>query len=136
MHSLYVKAILAGLFFGLWPLFMNRSGLPGMLSSIAFSGLVFLFVLPFALKEVGLQMQINWLMLLIAGVCGAIGVTFFNGMLAKAPKENVATFFVVMIIVQTAVPAIYHIFINGGISITKIVGFILAAIAATLIIKG
>ena len=37
MDPLYLKAILAGLCFGLWPLFMNKSGLNSVEASAALS---------------------------------------------------------------------------------------------------
>lgn len=136
MDSLQVKALLAGLFFGLWPLLMNKSGLSGNVSAMAFSGLVLVFVTPFAIGDIGHMMNIRWMMVVGAGLFGAVGVMCFNGMLAKATPQSVSTLFVLMIVVQTAVPAIYQAIINGGVSLTKGVGFALAAIAAVLLCKG
>lgn len=136
MNELQLKALFAGLFFGLWPLLMNKSGLSGNVSAMAFSGLVLIFVSPFAIGELGHVSNIKWMMVIFAGLFGAIGVLCFNGMLAKATTQSVGTLFVLMIVVQTAVPAIYQGFINGGISLTKGIGFALAAIAAVLLTKG
>jgi len=47
----------------------------------------------------------------------------------------VSTLFVLMIVVQTAVPAVYQVIMNGGLSLTKGLGFALAAIAAVLLVK-
>ena len=136
MDSLQVKALLAGLFFGLWPLLMNKSGLSGNVSAMAFSGLVLVFVTPFAIGDIGHMTNIRWMMVVGAGLFGAVGVMFFNGMLARATPQSVSTLFVLMIVVQTAVPAIYQAIINGGVSLTKGIGFALAAIAAVLLCKG
>ena len=127
MNSLQIKAALAGVFFGIWPLLMNRSKLNGSVSSAAFSLLVFVFVLPFAMSGSKNFDGVNWKMVLAAGVAGAIGVIFFNGMLAKATKENVGLLFIIMIVVQTAIPAIYYIYMNGEINPTKVVGFVFVA---------
>lgn len=51
MNELHVRAFLAGVFFGLWPLFMNRSGLTGNISAAVFTVGVFVIVSPFALYE-------------------------------------------------------------------------------------
>jgi hypothetical protein len=135
MDGLQIKALLAGLFFGLWPLLMNKSGLNGNVSAMAFAGLVLLFVSPFALSNIGDLSNTKWLMVVGAGLFGALGVMSFNGMLAKATPQAVSTLFVLMIVVQTAVPAVYQVIMNGGLSLTKGLGFALAAIAAVLLVK-
>ena len=78
---------------------------------------------------------INWKMVAAAGIAGAIGVLFFNGMLAKATKENVGMLFVIMIVVQTTIPAINYAIMNGGMSPSKIIGFVMAFAAAILLTR-
>ncbi|MGC9605762.1 MAG: hypothetical protein ABSF56_03375 [Minisyncoccia bacterium] len=114
---------------------MNKSGLNGNVSAMAFAGLVLLFVSPFALSNIGDLSNTKWLMVVGAGLFGALGVMSFNGMLAKATPQAVSTLFVLMIVVQTAVPAVYQVIMNGGLSLTKGLGFALAAIAAVLLVK-
>lgn len=131
------NALLAGLFFGLWPLFMNRSGLSGNLSALAFSGLVAIVVLPFAWKELGSNMSnVKILMVLAAGLLGGFGVMNFNGGLAKTEPKHLGTFFAIMIVVQTAVPAIYHAAMNGKLTWTQVAGFACAIAAGALLSKG
>lgn len=136
MDRLQINALLAGLFFGIWPLLMNRSNLSGNASALAFSGLVALFVAYFGIRDFGNSADIKWIFVVSAGIFGAIGVMCFNGMLAKATPANVSTLFVLMIVVQTAVPALYQVIMNGGLNLTKTIGFILAACAAVLLTKG
>jgi cytochrome c oxidase subunit IV len=136
MNTLQINALLAGLFFGIWPLFMNRSGLSGNASAMAFSGLVAIFVAYFGIRDFSQSTDIKWVMVICAGLFGAVGVMCFNGMLAKATPQNVGTLFVLMIVIQTAVPALYQVIMNGGLSLNKIVGFVLAACAAVLLTKG
>jgi hypothetical protein len=135
MNSLQIKAALAGVFFGLWPLFMNRSKMTGNVSSAFFSLIVFVCVLPFALGGLKSMDGINWKMVAAAGIAGAIGVLFFNGMLAKATKENVGMLFVIMIVVQTTIPAMNYAIMNGGMSPSKIIGFVMAFTAAILLTR-
>lgn len=130
--ELQIKALLAGVFFGIWPLLMNRSGLPGSVSSAVFSGVVFLFVVPFALKGGVATLDANWVMAIGAGVVAAVGVLQFNGMLAKAIPQNVGTLFVLMIVVQVAIPAIYQV-VMTGLTVTKAAGFLAAIVAAILL---
>ncbi len=131
MSDLVIKAVLAGIFFGVWPLFMNRSGLGGNVSSAVFALIVFIMVFPFAIKSIGFSLPAgNWLMVVLAGIFGALGLLSFNGMLAGVSSERVGSLFVVMIIVQIAIPAIYQVFMTGELPVTKAMGFILAVGAA------
>ena len=139
MDNLIVKAVVAGLFFGAWPLLMNRSGMSGNVASLVFSAVVLLCVIPFALRpimsgSVDLA-QASWAMAILAGVAAAVGMMVFNGMLAKATPQSVGTLFVLMILVQTTVPVVYDTVMNGGISLTKAAGFVLAAAAAFLLAR-
>jgi hypothetical protein len=133
--TIQLQAIFAGVLFGLWPLFMNRSGLEGNVSSTVFGIAVLVGVAPFALNTgFGSLANANWLMIVLAGVTGALGLLSFNGMLAKATAETVGVMFVLMIVTQTMIPAIYHIAMNG-VSATKLVGILLALIGAALMVR-
>lgn len=135
MDNLQIKAMLAGLFFGIWPLLMNKSGLNGGMSSMAFSGLVFALVAPFALKNVGDLTQIRWMLVILAGIAGAIGVMNFNGMLAKATPNNVGSLFITMIAIQIALPAIVQIIADRKIAVYKGLGIACAILAAIFLNK-
>lgn len=135
MESLHVKAMLAGLFFGIWPLLMNRSGLNGGMSSMVFSGLVFLFVAPIALRNIGDLTQVKWVLVVLAGMAGAVGVVNFNGMLAKANQYNVGALFITMIAIQIALPAIVQIIADRKIALSKGLGIAFAIAAAILLNK-
>src|SRR3989344_3826804 len=134
MNDLRVMAALAGVFFGLWPLFMNRSGLTGNVSSAVFCVAAFIGVLPFAIKSGGASLATaNWLMVVFAGLFGALGLLSFNGMLASASLQNVGTLFVLMTVVQIAIAASYQTIMNGHLSIDKVSGYVAAAVAAYLL---
>lgn len=136
MEGLYVRAVVAGIFFGIWPLLMQRSGLNGMFSAFLYVGIVLICVAPFALSNIGSLENVQWWMVAGAGLTGAIGIIAFNDLLAKTTVDQVGMLFVVMILVQVLVPAIYHVVTNGGLSFTKGIGFVLAAGAAYCLIKG
>ena len=135
MESLEIKSIIAGILFGIWPLFMNRSGLSGNFGTFIFAAVVLLCVFPFAtgsLQNVG---KANWILAIIAGIFGAFGLLLFNNVLSKATPQNVGVLIVLMIIVQTVIPAAYQALMSGGLSFSKIAGFVFAAVAAFLLIK-
>lgn len=135
MNSLELKSIIAGVLFGIWPLFMNRSGLAGNLASFVFASVVLLSVSPFAVSNLSQLSNSYWLWAVAAGVFAAVGLLLFNSVLSKATPQSVGTFFVLMIIIQTVVPSVYQVIMNGEISITKLAGFVLAVVASFLLVK-
>lgn len=133
MSDLQVKAILAGLFFGFWPLFMNKSGLKDNISSAAFCMIALMVIVPFAIHDIRALQNAHWLMLIAAGTLGGIGLLFFNGMLSKATPERVGTLFIIMLVAQMIPPAIYQVVKDGGITISKGLGFLAGILAIFLL---
>ncbi len=134
MDNLYVKAVLAGLLFGIWPLLINKSGLNGNIASFIISSIVLLGVFPFAIGSMGNISNTNWLILIGAGILGAMGMLLFNGMLTKTTPQSVSSLFVLMLVVQIIPPAVYQVTI-GGMTAMKGFGFVFAMIAAILLIS-
>jgi hypothetical protein len=135
MNNLQITSIVAGFFFGVAPLLLNKSGLNGNLSSGITSAIILVCVLPFALSSIVFPTTPNWWMAIGSALAATCGILLFNGVVSKASPLNIGTLFVLMLIMQVAVPAIYQIIVNGGISLTKGVGFILAITAAVLLLK-
>lgn len=161
MNNLYIKAILAGVCFGIWPLMMNRSGLNGNLSVFILNALTLICVFAFAVGSMKSSAAMNWDMIISAGVIvifglvfisdsisgiaanwkiiiasaviGSCGMLLFNGMLAQAAENNVGFLIVTMTIMQTLIPAIYQVVMNG-ITAIKTAGFILAVVAMALLL--
>jgi EamA domain-containing membrane protein RarD len=115
---------------------MNRSGLEGNMSAAMFNVTALLIVAPFALPGSDLTKlaEARWLFVGLSGLLGAVGILAFNGGLAKSTPETVGVFIVLVTILQIATPAINHI-VQNGISTTKLVGFVLAGVAAYLLSK-
>lgn len=136
MKDVHFYAIIAGIFFGVWPLLMNRSGLEGFASATIFAGVVFLITVPVAIWSGQIQ-QVNLSSPLIfgisAGVCGALGVLAFNTMLAKVTVKDVGLVFILMIMIQLSTPVIYHMVQSGDVSPRKIAGVIGAFVVAYLL---
>ena len=136
MTDLSLKAILAGVLFGIWPLLMNRSGLNGNVSSACFGIVTLIGVLPFAIYTNGFSIPTaKWTMIVLAGLCGALGLLAFNGMLAKASLDNVGTLFVLMTVVQIIVAASYQAYMKGFLSVDKFFGYVAAVVAAYLLFR-
>jgi len=135
LESLEIKSVAAGILFGIWPLFMNRSGLAGNLGTFVFASVVLLCVFPFAAGNFSNLGNVHWIWAIAAGVFGALGLLAFNSVLSKATPQTLGTFFVLMIVVQIVIPAVYQAIMGGGVSFTKLAGFILAAVAAFLLLK-
>ena len=135
MESLEIKSVIAGILFGIWPLFMNRSGLSGNLGTFVFAAVVLLCVFPFAVSSLQNIGTAHWMWAIAAGIFGSLGLLAFNSVLSKAIPQNVGILIVLMIIVQTVVPAMYQAIMSGGLPFSKIVGFVLAGVAAFLLLK-
>src|SRR3989344_923669 len=100
MTELQIRAVLAGVFFGMWPLLMNRSGLTGNISAAVFSLGTFIVVLPFALRELGgSSTTAAWTMAVGACISGGVGLLLFTGVLAKATPQTVGPLFILMMVV-------------------------------------
>ena len=134
MLKLCLLSVIAGIFWGTWPLVMNRSGLSGNVSSAVFAGVAFLAVLPLAIKSGWVAQSANLKLAVLAGILGALGLIAFNRMLATASIDRVGMLFVIMILTQTAIPSVYQLTISG-FSASKAAGFIAAIIAAILLTR-
>ena len=135
MNELHLRAILAGVFFGIWPLLMTRSGLTGNVSSAVFAIGVLIVVSPFALYEFsGATIGIVWMMVVGACIFGGLGLLAFNGMLSKATPETVGSLLIVTTVVQVAIPALYQVINGGGLTVSKTIGFAAAILAAFLLV--
>ncbi len=136
MKDVHIFSLIAGACFGIWPLLINRSGIDGFASAAVFSLVVLLVVAPVAITTGQLQsMNTTWSLLFIvaAGLCGGLGILFFNTMLAKVSKEEVGITFILMIMIQLAVPAIWHMISSGEYTPKRIIGVLGAFIVAYLL---
>lgn len=131
-----MKAILAGLLFGAWPILMEKSHLPGNVQSLVFAAGVLILVFPFSISGFREIQNPVWMMAVFAGLAGGLGLMVFTSGLSTIGTKNVSVYFVLMIVAQTTVPAVYKIFVDGkGVSIEKGIGFALAIVAAILLTK-
>lgn len=131
-----VKAVIAGLCFGAWPLLMNRSGLSGTLGAGFIAGFTILFISPLVLRSVfgGDHMaNANWWFAIGASIASAVGMVVFNSMLSKASTTNVSMLFTVVIVLQTVTAAAYQAVVSGSLAPMKAGGFILALLGAVLL---
>lgn len=134
--NLKLLAILSGLFFGVWPLFMNKSGLNGNVASAAFCTMVLIGVLPLALYSSGGNWPSpNWTMLVSAGFFSLLGLVCFNGMLAKATIQNIGPLLVLSLVCQAIVAAGYQIFVTRSLPLDKGAGYAFASVAVYLLLR-
>lgn len=130
----YVRAVLSGVLFALWPILMNRSGLSGNLASLVFILGNLAIVAPFALMSNGLAIpHADWLMAGLSCAVASIALLFLNSVLAKATPAAAGTIILLMVLPQVVVPAVYQAFMTHSMPAAKIVGVVLAIIAAVLL---
>ena len=134
---LIVKGVVSGLFFGAWPLLMNRSKMPSGVSAIVLGLVSTAIVAPFGIGDLKLSviMASDWKYAVFAGIASGVGIVFFNGGLAATNDETVSGFFVVMIIVQVSVAAVYNIAVTGNLNASRIFGFALVPVCAYFLLK-
>lgn len=136
--SVGIHAAISGILFGIWPLLMQRSGIVNVYVSTAIMEVFVLStLLPFGIANFNsLEFaKMNWSYIIVASISAAFGVLVFNGGLAKSTSANVSTFFVLMMVVQVVVPALYYLYMNGGITASKLFGFGFAVLAAYFLSK-
>lgn len=75
----------------------------------------------------------NWLIVAAAVTAGALGLLAFNSVMFKATRVQAPALFVLMLVIQISVPALYQAFITGGITLARGFGFVTAVITALLL---
>jgi len=134
MNERALLSAVAGICFGLWPLVMNRLRLDPFVTVIIFLAGSLLFALPVAFFGhwsgiTGGQLRIAAL----ACAISAVGTICFNRMLATTTVGEVANMFLLMLVVQVAVPA--AVLLRTGASMRQIAGLGAAAVAIVLLGK-
>ncbi len=135
MDNLYLRTALGGLFFALWPICMNRSGLNGHTSGLALVAGVSVLVAPFALyKGIGpMPHGPQWLAILGACATCAVGNLCFGTVTAAASPAKLGSYFLVLVLAQIATSALYQVIISGSVTPAKAAGFVMAGAAAYLL---
>jgi hypothetical protein len=92
LDHLSVRAMLTGIFFGIWPLLMNRSGLSGNVSSLVLVVVMLGCILPFSVGNLGsiIDPDIKWTFAIGASFFGAAGILLLNNILAMATPQRVS----------------------------------------------
>ena len=134
MNERALLSAVAGICFGLWPLVMNRLRLDPFVTVIIFLAGSLLFALPVAFLG-------NWSGITsgqlrtaaLACAISAVGTICFNRMLATTTVGEVANMFLLMLVVQVAVPA--TVLLRNGASMRQVAGLGAAAVAIVLLGK-
>ncbi len=134
-------AAIAGLCSGTWPLFMRQTGLGGHLIPLAFSLSTLMVTLPFSIWwswhfDVPLPTDVNWRMLLPAGLLGAGVLVGVASMLALSEPKSVGINLLILALVQITVPAIYTIAIGGEMPSLRLLGGFAASCLAVFLLVG
>ena len=135
LDHLSVRAMLTGISFGIWPLLMNRSGLSGNVSSLVLVVVMLGCILPFSVGDLGsiIGPDIKWTFAIGASFFGAAGILLLNNILAVATPQRVSPLLVLAFVLQMVVPAVYHVIVTSGVTLTKGTGFAFAITAAILL---
>lgn len=125
--------ILAGLLFGVWPIFMNKSGLSGTNAAAAFAVVCSCIVVPAAVYN-GISISGSRPGFAIAaGITAGIALLIFNKVLASTPAQDLSPLFVVLLVAQLVPSVVHYLTENGSMPTMKILGIVLAIAAAVLV---
>jgi len=128
-----ILAVLAGISFGIYPLLANRSQMQGNPLSLSLLLMGVVLCAPFALKQgIHLPNQSGLMFLVSAGAFFGLGMLFFTGMLSKASTTQVASMFILMTVVQIAVPVVWQVF-SGNVDVKQLAGIAAAGLAVYLL---
>ncbi|MEI6245088.1 MAG: EamA family transporter [Acidobacteriota bacterium] len=134
MNERALLSAAAGICFGLWPLVMNRVRIDPFATVIIFLAGSLLFALPAAFF--GQWSNITGSQLKIAAVAcaiSAVGTICFNRMLATTTVAEVANMFLLMLVVQVAIPA--ALLLRNGATTRQVAGLAAAGVAIVLLGK-
>lgn len=124
--------IVSGLLFGAWPLVMNKSGLTGWTSAFMLEVFACLVVLAVSGWKGISFTGAKWWFGVAAGVMGGAGILLFTAALSKASPENISRLFIMNLLAQIVLPAVYGALL-GGLTLKTTMG-LLAAVVATLLL--
>jgi len=113
---------------------MNKSGLNSAEASAALSLFLLAVVTPFLLVNGFQQLSaVRWEMALPACIFDALGLLALNSLLSSASSAQAGSTFVIVTVVQIAVPAAYLAMLAGGLTPRSGIGLVAAAIAVYLL---
>ena len=134
MNELQIRAVVAGILFGMWPILMSRSHLNGYISPTLIGLVLFVGSLPLTLLNLNkITPDVVWRLAIASTVVILMGNFVFAVMLEHSPKDKLSSLFVLMLVAQIAVPALYQIFLAGKVTASQAAGFAAAAVAAYLL---
>jgi hypothetical protein len=134
MDGINLKAVAAGICFGIWPLLMNKSGLNSAEASAALSLFLLAVVSPFLLINGLPQLSaVRWELALPACLFDALGLLALNSLLSSASGTEAGRAFVIVTVVQVAIPAMYLAVLAGGLTLRSVTGLAAAVIAVYLL---
>lgn len=134
----YVEVVLAGIAAGAWPLVMQRSGLIGAPVSLVYSAISFVAALGLLFWVGNVRtsfsgVSIHWWWAIAAGVMAALALLFLSDVVGKTTPTQLSTLYIVLLMVQISIPAIFYIVASRGIGLKQGIGIALAFVAALLL---
>lgn len=134
----YLQSILVGILFGIWPLFMNRSGLGPhvsmLLYCVAGCAVVALGMIvsksPFTIGS-----SVQWTMFLAASAIGGIGLFLFGGIIANSAPSELTRQMAIVTVLSILTPFLYYMWNGAEVDIKKVLGFVLSVAGVYLLVS-
>lgn len=134
----YAEVIIAGIAAGAWPLIMQKSGLIGAPVAVVYSAISFVAALGLFWWTSGLKVTqgitVSWWWAVGAGVLAALALLFLSDVIGKTSSVQLSTLYIILLIVQISIPALFYVAINHGVTLKQGIGFA-AALAAALLLS-
>ena len=138
LRTAYIEVIIAGIAAGAWPLVMQRSGLIGAPVAVVYSAISLIAAIAFLVSTggfhgAGQSASVNWWWAIGAGCLAALALLFLSDVVGKTSPVRLSTLYVVLLIVQISIPAIFYVVVNHGLTAKHALGFITAIVAVVLL---
>lgn len=128
---------LSGVCFAAWVMFLNASGLKGLLGQGAMIGLALIIIMVFISQQPEAFASIReakWWFVVGAGVTFAVGMIALNYALSL-PGANAGAVLLMMVLVQIGTAAIYYMYLAGDLRFDRVLGIAAAGVAGYLLTR-
>jgi 4-amino-4-deoxy-L-arabinose transferase-like glycosyltransferase len=138
-NNLSLNMVVVGILFGTWPLILRLSGQPGHVASTFYTCGAAVTITLFTVLYGGLDRETlqnaRWWPVFLSIPLGSTALILFNIMLAKGGPSRAGQLFMVMIVAQMCIPAVYQVYREGTMSLQRLAGFGAAIVAAVLLFR-
>ena len=125
--------ILCGTVFAIQPIVINKSGMNGVSATLFAATTMWFMVLAFSWHSGVSFTGTKWWFVIGATALGTIGLLAYNHVVTTSHATTVGQLLIIPLITQIVVFAGFDAWTNGGLTVTKTIGFCTAILTAILL---